>query len=125
MLVDCNSTEESNRFQTLSSMTRLYMLFTSFNINGIVRKSMQEAKKCCINLNKIISCQPSNHEQKEKIKNKYHDSGVWYKEAELPKHEASMSVLITPGLSATIPTPLGNSFATDLDRPSTAHFEAQ
>lgn len=55
----------------------------------------------------------------------YHASGVWYKAAELPKHDMSMSVFITPGLSATIASPLGNSFATDLDKPSTAHFEAQ
>lgn len=55
----------------------------------------------------------------------YHASGAWYKAAELPKQEASISVFITPGFKATTAIPSGNSFATDLDSPSTAHFEAQ
>lgn len=55
----------------------------------------------------------------------YHDSGVWYREAELPKHDWSISVLMTPGLSATMASPGGNSLAADLVKPSTAHFEAQ
>lgn len=55
----------------------------------------------------------------------YHESGAWYKLDELPKHDASMSVFITPGFRATIAIPLGTSFATDLVKPSTAHFEAQ
>lgn len=32
---------------------------------------------------------------------------------------------ITPGLSATTAIPSGNSFATDLVKPSTAHLDAQ
>jgi hypothetical protein len=73
---------------------------------------------------------PRHKHQKEGIKiiideNSYHASGAWYMAAELPKHEASMSVFITPGLSATIAIPSGNSFATDLVKPSTAHFDAQ
>lgn len=55
----------------------------------------------------------------------YHESGAWYREAELPKQEASISVFITPGLRATTAIPSGNSFATDLVRPSIAHFDAQ
>lgn len=57
--------------------------------------------------------------------NLYHESGVWYRAAELPKHDWSISVFITPGLSATIAIPGGNSFAAALVKPSTAHFEAQ
>lgn len=60
-----------------------------------------------------------------KKRNTYHDSGVSYNEDVLPKHDVSMSVFTTPGLRATIAIPLGNSFATDLVRPSTAHLEAQ
>jgi len=41
------------------------------------------------------------------------------------EHDSSMSVFITPELSAITSIPSGNSFATDLVRPSTAHFDAQ
>jgi hypothetical protein len=90
-------------------------MFRSEHIKTVFRKSID----------------PQHKYHKESIKNlildknSYHASGAWYPLAELPKHDASMSVFITPGLSAIIAIPSGNSFATDLVKPSTAHLDAQ
>ena len=55
----------------------------------------------------------------------HQSSGVGYMEAEAPKQDCNMAVLMTPGLSVTIVKPGGTSLAKDLERPSTAHLVAQ
>lgn len=51
--------------------------------------------------------------------------GVWYWDAILPNKVNTKSVFTMPGSKATIVIPFGISLATDLLKPSIAHFELQ
>ena len=59
------------------------------------------------------------------LRNPYHVSGVWYMDADEPKQDCSMSVLMTPGFRATAMQPRGSSRAKERDMPSTPHLVVQ
>jgi hypothetical protein len=73
----------------------------------------------------MLICIVEEGGDKHKSKQIYHCSVDWYSEAEVPKHEASMSVFTTPGLRAMAANPGGSSFAKERVKPSIAHLEAQ